>query len=185
MEINLNKTALVIIDLQKGIVGMQTAPHSGSLVVENAAKIAQAFASKGAFVVAVNVDFGQVPLRPIIDQAPRSTHPPQNWAEIVPEINKFKSVLITKRQWGAFYGTELDLQLRRRGVDTIILCGISTSIGVDTTAREAFQLGYQQIFIEDAMTASSLEEHRYSIEYIFPRIGRIRKTEDIMKAIMG
>jgi nicotinamidase-related amidase len=82
---------------------------------------------------------------------------------------------------GAFYGTELDLQLRRRGIDTIVLCGISTSVGVDTTAREAYQLGYNQIFAEDAMTAGEKEEHEYVCKYMFPRMGRIRTTEEVIK----
>ena len=98
----------------------------------------------------------------------------------MPELENSNNVhVITKRQWGAFYGTDLDLQLRRRGIDTIALCGISTGIGVDTTAREAFQHGYNQVFVEDAMTASTKEEHDYVCKYIFPRIGQIRTTEDV------
>jgi nicotinamidase-related amidase len=92
-------------------------------------------------------------------------------------------VIITKRQWGAFYGTELDLQLRRRGVDTIVLCGISTSIGVESTARDAYERGYNQIFVEDAMAARDVEEHRHTVRSLFPRIGRVRTTEEVLAAI--
>ncbi|MDB5083462.1 MAG: isochorismatase family protein [Bacilli bacterium] len=187
MELNANKTALVIIDLQQGVVGMTTEPYSATKIVENAAKLAEAFGAKGAFVVAVNVDFldGKDALKPITDQAAPSAPGPRrkDSSALVPEIDAVKSMLITKHQWGAFYGTELDLQLRRRGIDTIVLCGISTSIGVDTTAREAYQRGYQQVFAEDAMSALSAEEHRYTLKYIFPRIGRIRTTEDILRAL--
>ncbi|KZL89103.1 isochorismatase family protein YecD [Clostridium magnum DSM 2767] len=77
----------------------------------------------------------------------------------------------------------IDLQLRRRGIDTIVLCGVSTGIGVDTTAREAFQQGYNQIFVEDAMAAITKEEHDYVCKYIFPRIGKIRTTENIESSI--
>ena len=92
-------------------------------------------------------------------------------------------IVISKRQWGAFYGTELDLQLRRRGVDTIVLCGISTNIGVETTARDAFERGYQQVFVEDAMAARSAEEHTATATTLFPRIGRVRSTEEVVAAL--
>jgi nicotinamidase-related amidase len=181
------KTALVLIDLQKGIVALETFPHPASTVVAKAAALAAAFQAKGAFVAAVRVNFtdGKDALRPVTDQAPSAGIPARSaeWADLVPEVDAAKSILITKRQWSAFYGTELDLQLRRRGIDTIVLGGISTSIGVDTTAREAFQLGYQQIFAEDAMAALSEEEHLYTLKHIFPRIGRIRKSEEIMRAL--
>jgi nicotinamidase-related amidase len=186
LNLNLTKTALVIIDLQNGVVNLPTVPYSTSTVVSNAAKLAEAFRAKGAFVVAVNVDFldGQDALKPVIDQTPQSGRElPKNWAALVPEIDRAKSILITKRQWGAFYGTELDLQLRRRGIDTIVLCGIATNIGVGVTAVEAYQHGYQQIFVEDAMSALSEEEHRYSMTYLFPRMGQIRKTVDIVKTV--
>jgi nicotinamidase-related amidase len=91
--------------------------------------------------------------------------------------------IITKHQWGAFYGTELDLELRRRGLTTIVLCGIATNIGVESTARFAFEFGYNQIFVEDAMSALSLEEHTASVTKIFPRLGLVRKTNDILAAL--
>ena len=99
------------------------------------------------------------------------------------EIEIENAITITKRQWGAFYGTELDLQLRRRGIDTIVLCGISTSIGVDTTAREAYQHGYNQIFVEEAMTAGTKEEHDYVCKYIFPKIGKMRTSEEVISSL--
>ena len=102
----------------------------------------------------------------------------------MPELKaEISDIIITKRQWGAFYGTELDLQLRRRGVDTIILCGISTNVGVESTARDAFERGYQQIFVEDAMAAREAEDHRHTANTLFPRIGRIRSTEDVLAAL--
>jgi nicotinamidase-related amidase len=88
--------------------------------------------------------------------------------------------VVTKRQWGDFFGTDLDLQLRRRGIGTIVLCGISTSIGMDTTARDAFQHGYNQVFVEEAMTASAKEEHNYVVKTMFPRMGKIRTTEEVV-----
>lgn len=89
--------------------------------------------------------------------------------------------VVLKHQWGAFYGTDLDLQLRRRGINTIVLCGVSTDIGVKTTAREEYQNGYDQVFAEDAMAAMSKEEHDHTLKFIFPRIGIIRKTAEILE----
>ena len=184
--INLKSTALVVIDLQNGIAGRELKPYTGEVVVNNAVKLAKAFNEKDGFVVLVRVSTldGKDMLRPKIDIQGSAAKYSEGWDMIVPELSDINDTyLITKRQWGAFFGTDLDLQLRRRGIDTIVLCGISTSIGVDTTAREAFQRGYNQIFAEDAMTAASKEEHDYVCKNIFPRIGKIRRTEEILEKI--
>src|SRR5450756_1007511 len=111
------RTAFVVIDLQRGMVGAPTAPHPAGDVVAHAAAVA----------VALRAD-GRDALRPQADTPAWQPGPrPQDWAEIVPELGPEPGdLVITKRQWGAFYGTELDLQLRRRGIDTILLAGIST-----------------------------------------------------------
>lgn len=177
------KTALVVIDLQNGIVNRHHSPYTGAQVVQNAARLIDAFTEKGAFVVLVRVSTldGKDMLKPITDVELTMPELPKGWDDIVPELADFKNAyVITKRQLGAFYGTDLDLQLRRRGIDNIVLCGISTGFGVDTTAREAFQQGYNQIFVEDAMTANAKEEHDYVCKYIFPRMGRIRTSEEVI-----
>jgi nicotinamidase-related amidase len=113
-----------------------------------------------------------------------SSQMPVDWSEIVPELGKESSdFIITKKQWGAFYGTELDLQLRRRKIDTIVLCGIATCMGVESTARFAYEYGYNQIFAEDAMSSMSKEEHEHTVNKIFPRIGLVRTTKEILEAI--
>ena len=183
------KTAFISIDLQKGITSREMLPNKSKDVIKNAAKIAEAARANGIFVVLVNVSpfDGKDSLNPIIDNKPSwgNMTRSDDWSEIVPEMNQQKNDLkITKRQWGAFHGTELDLQLRRRSIDTIILCGISTNIGVETTAREAYQHGYNQIIAIDACSAMTEEEHVHTEKYIFSRIARIRKTEDIVNAIM-
>lgn len=186
-ELTLNPatSALVVIDLQKGIVGLPCAPYTGTDVVDHAAKLANAFREFGGFVVLVHVGTadGKDMLSPITDAKPGVMKRPPDFAEFVPELGqKPGDHIVTKRQWGAFYGTDLDLQLRRRHIDTIVLCGIATNIGVGMTAREAYQLGYHQVFVEDAMTALTKEQHEYELQYIFPRIGRIRKTEDVISS---
>ena len=185
--IDKSKTALVVIDLQKGIVGRQTAPYAAEIVVRNAAALAAAFRENGMPVFLVRVapsPDGKDALRPIADAAMPAQTPPPDWAEIVPEMGpKQGDFVITKRQWGAFYGTDLDLQLRRRGLAAIVLCGIATEFGVESTARDAYERGYQQVFASDAMTGLHAESHANAIERIFPRMGRVRGTEEIIAAL--
>lgn len=185
--IDKSKTAFVVIDLQKGVVGRQTAPYAPDFIVKNAAAIAEAFRKDNLPVFLVRVAFsadGKNALRPVVDTPWPAQKPPPDWTEIVPEMGpKPGDFIITKHQWGAFYGTGLDLELRRRGLTTIVLCGIATNIGVESTARFAFEFGYNQIFVEDAMSALSLEEHTASVTKIFPRLGLVRKTDDILAAL--
>ena len=191
MELKLDpgRTALVVIDLQNGIVAMPTGPRPSAEVVARAAQIAAALRAAGGTVVLVHVTpspDGKDGLRPLTDapaQAGGRSLPP-DWAEFVPELApQPNDIVITKRQWGAFYGTELDLQLRRRGIDTIVLCGISTSIGVESTARDAFERGYIQVFVEDAMASREAVEHAHTVATLFPRIGRVRNTEEVLAAL--
>lgn len=180
------KTALIVIDLQNGIVNRELSPFTGEQIVQNASKLINSFKEKGAFIVLVRVSSvdGKDMLKPNIDSKINPVQLQEGWDSLVPELTNIKNThIITKRQWGAFYGTDLDLQLRRRGIDTIVLCGISTGIGVDTTAREAYQHGYNQIFPEDAMTALMKEEHDYVCKYIFPRIGQVRTTEEVVSSL--
>jgi len=135
LSIDSKKTALVVIDLQKGIVGRETAPYSAASVVDNASHIADAFRAKKMPVFLVRVSMsedGKDRLNPVTDdQMMGMGSLPSDWAEIVPKMGPKKDdFVITKHQWGAFYGTELDLLLRRRGIDTIVLCGISTILGL-------------------------------------------------------
>ncbi|MCY8972507.1 isochorismatase family protein [Bacillus atrophaeus] len=168
LNINFQKTALALIDLQKGIVPVD---QSGKVVPNGFVKVA--------------FRDGTEALKPETD-APQqaSGEQPPDWAEFVPEIGeKENDYTVTKRRWGAFFGTDLDLQLRRRGIDTNVLCGIAANIGVESTAREAFQLGYQQIVITDAMAAFSAEQHESTLRFIFPRIGETRTTEEFLTQV--
>jgi nicotinamidase-related amidase len=179
------KTALVVIDLQKGIARLETAPRRSSEVIANAARLAAALRAQGAFIVLVRVSGsadGKDRLHPDCDQPMMAgTKLPEDWSEPVPEMSaQAGDHVVTKRQWGAFYGTDLDLQLRRRGITTIVLCGIATCYGVESTARDAYERGYQQIFVEDAMASRSAAEHEHTIRTILPRIGRIRSTGDVL-----
>ncbi|MGC9157865.1 MAG: hydrolase [Terracidiphilus sp.] len=185
------RTAVVVIDLQKGIAGMPGgAPHARATVVARCARLLAAARAAAAQPVLVHV--GGAPdgadrLRTRTDQTWRMPTPPQpDWSDLVSELDQQPGdVVIFKRQWGAFYGTDLDLQLRRRGLDTIVLCGISTEYGVESTARDAYERGYELVFAEDAMTGICAESHQNSVERIFPRLGRVRSTARIVAALGG
>lgn len=186
-KISAEHTAVVVIDLQKGITSFPTAPHNPQDVINNSVQVIEKARKSNMPVFLVHVtpsaDFKDA-LRPEADNVMAFSDLPSDWAEYVPQLNVQPSdIQITKRHWGAFYGTELDLQLRRRGITTILLCGISTNIGVESTARVAYELGYNQIFIEDAMAARSEEEHHFPVHTIFKRMGRVRSTKEVLEAL--
>lgn len=180
------KTVLVVIDLQRGIAAQPTKPYPAQEVIKNAAKLVNTFRKNDMPVFLVHVILTkETMLNVLSDESfsrPSAFSP--DWSEFVPEISPTpKDIVIAKRQWGAFYGTDLELQLRRRGMNTIVLCGISTDFGVESTARFAYEYGFQQIFAEDAMASRSEEQHNAAVNFIFKRIGRVRKTDEILKAL--
>jgi nicotinamidase-related amidase len=189
LGLELHRTALVLIDLQQGILALPVGPHGGAAVLERSVALAQACIAAGVPVVCINVAFdpgNALRLKQPVDAAPPgpTSAMPANWSELVPEVAALPGAIrITKRQWGAFHGTELDLQLRRRGITTIILGGIATNFGVESTAREAWQHNYAVIVAEDACAGMNAEMHRFAIHSIFPRIARVRTTAEIRAAL--
>jgi nicotinamidase-related amidase len=190
LKLDAQHTAIVVIDLQKGITGRPGAPHSTVAVIEQCVRLLRQARRVGARPVLVHV--GGAPdgadrLHATADQAMRITGSmPPDWSELIPELEQQPTdIVILKRQWGAFYGTDLDLQLRRRALHTVVLCGIATEFGVESTARDAYERGYELIFAADAMTGVTAESHADAIERIFPRIGRVRGTEEIIAALQG
>ena len=176
-------TALVLIDLQQSVVALPVVPHPAAEVVANAVRLLERFRALGSTVVLVRVAFldGKDRLNLPVDAPPPGR---MGKSELIPEVGpKENDIVITKRQWGAFYGTELDLQLRRRGIRTIVIGGIATNFGVESTARDAFERGYEQVFAEDAMSSLSAEGHRFAVNVVFPRIGRVRSTDDVLQAL--
>jgi len=186
LTIDTTKTALVVIDLQKGVTVQPTRPYPVQDVIGNAALLAGAFRKRRMPVFLVHVAQTEgTSLNVISDESfVRSGPLPPDWSEFVPGIGPEQSdIIITKRQWGAFYGTDLELQLRRRGMNTIVLCGISTDFGVESTARFAYEYGFQQVFAADAMASRTDEQHDAAVRFIFPRMGRVRTTREILAAL--
>ena len=179
-------TALVVIDLQKGIAAQPAKPYSPQDVIKNAAALAHSFRKNGMPVFLVHVvTTKETMLEVVSDESfARPAVLPPDWSAFVPELGPAESdIIIAKKQWGAFYGTDLELQLRRRGMKTIVLAGIATDFGVESTARFAYEYGFQQIFAEDAMSSRSEEQHNAAVNFIFRRMGRVRKTEEILRAV--
>jgi nicotinamidase-related amidase len=187
LTLDVTSTALVVIDLQKGIAeDPSLEPYSAQQVIANAAILLQAFRKKGMAVFLVRVELARsIALAPASDLPPLDPlDSPPGFADLVPEMTPLPlDTIITKRQWGAFYGTELDLHLRRRGIRTLVLCGITTDYGVESTARSAYERGYQQVFAEDAMTAASEAQHTMAVDSILKRLGRVRSTRAIVDAL--
>ena len=174
--------ALVAIDLQKGIVGMPTV-HSTDEIVGRTAQLARAFRDRGLPVVLVNVS-DRAPGRTDAG-APKFAFPP-DWTELVPGLEQQPGdLLITKQRVGAFIGTALDDSLRRRGVTQIFLTGVATGSGVESTARSAYDFGYNVVFVTDAMTDRDAETHRHCVEKAFPKLGETATTDDVLKMLSG
>jgi nicotinamidase-related amidase len=169
--------ALVVIDLQKGVVGMATV-HPMAEIIGQTARLARTFRERGLPVALVNVS-GLAPGRTDAGR-PKFSFPP-DWTELVPELEQHPDdLIVTKQRWGAFLGTTLDDALRKRGVTQIVLTGVATSAGVESTARSAYDLGYNVVLVADAMTDRDAESHRHCVEKIFPRMGETATTEEVL-----
>jgi nicotinamidase-related amidase len=171
------KAALVIIDLQKGVVSYPTA-HPIDDVVKRASELAAAFRRHGLPVVLVNVA-GGAPGR--TEQSYSATERPADWVDLVPELNRQpQDHLVTKNTWGAFTNTNLYAHLKGLGVTQIVVAGVATSIGVESTARHAHELGFHVALAVDAMTDLNLDAHNHSVTWIFPRLGENGTTDEIL-----
>ena len=168
--------ALIVIDLQKGIVALPPA-DAAAAVVEKAARLSHAFRRQGRPVALVSV-VGAAPGRTDV------THPagelPHDFAELLPELGQHPDdIVVQKQRWGAFSTTELHDELRRRDVTQLVLCGIATSMGVESTARFAHEYGYDVVIVRDAITDPNQVAHEHSLQTVFPQIAQVRDAEDL------
>ena len=174
-------TALIIIDLQKGIVGLPCA-HPMNDIVQHALELIGAFRQKALPVVLVNVAGGATGRT---EQARKLTDLPADWSELVPELDAQASDhKVTKRTWGAFMHTDLHEHLQSLGVTQVVVAGVATSIGVESTARQAYELGYNVTLATDAMTDMNADAHDNSVTRIFPRLGETGSTADILERVL-
>lgn len=170
------KTALIVIDLQKGITAFPTA-HPMNEVLTKASTLAEAFRNRELPVVLVNVDGGAPGRSERTFKGPF----PDGFADLVPELNKQPNDhLVTKRTWGAFTNTDLEDYLKKQGVTQVVIVGVATSIGVESTARQAHERGFNVTLAVDAMTDLDADAHTNSITKIFPRLGESGTTKEII-----
>lgn len=174
-------TALIVIDLQKGIAG-HAFVHSFAGVLEKTRSLLGAFREAALPVVLVNVA-GRAPGR--TEQGPRSNVTlAEGWTDLSPELDQQPGdLVVTKRSWGAFATTDLEEQLKARGVTQVVVTGLVTSGGVEATARQAYEQGFNVTLALDAMTDLREEAHDYSVRNVFPRIGETGSTEEIVSML--
>jgi nicotinamidase-related amidase len=187
-RLDIASTALVLIDLQEGILAYPYAPRSASTVQETALGLVEAFRAAGGLIVFTRVvyapTFADALQQPVDRPLPGASGLPTNWATFPAALKVGeRDVIIEKRNWGAFYGTDLDLQLRRRGIRTLVLGGVATNMGVESTARDAWERNYNLVFAEDAISSMAEEMHNFSITTIFPLMGRVRTAAEVIAAI--
>ena len=172
--------ALVVIDLQKGFAGLPTV-HPVGEIIDRSAQLARVFRERGLPVVLVNVT---APAPGRTDAGVRTFPRPDGWTELVPELEQHPDDhIITKQRPGAFAGTTLDDYLRQRGVTQIFLTGVATSMGVEATARHAYDLSYNVALVVDAMTDLDADSHRHCLEKVFPRLGETGITDGVLKLL--
>ena len=174
-------TALIVVDLQKGIVNGKFIHPIGEIIDRTRALI-DAFRAKNLPVVLVNVA-GRAPGR--TEQGPRSnTTFSDGWTDLLPQLDQQPSdIVVTKRSWGAFATTDLEHQLKARGVTQVVVTGVATSVGVEATARQAYEHGFNVTLALDAMTDLRDDAHEYSIRSVFPRVGETGSTQEIISLL--
>jgi len=172
------KPALIVIDLQAAI-----APHAAPSVIGNNVELTNAFRAKGHTVVLVNVDAG-APGRTEENPEGGAMQLPAKAAELIPELGRADDdILVTKKTWGAFSNPKLHEELQKRGVTQVFVTGVATSIGCESTARQAHELGYHVVVIPDAMGDLTERGHNDAVEVIFPRLGQVSSTAEVLAAI--
>jgi nicotinamidase-related amidase len=176
------KPALVVIDLQKGTVAAPTV-HPAELIVQQSVYLATAFRRHGLPVVLVNVVPGGA-LGRIQKDRPSGAAASPDWAELVAELDAQPSdYLVTKQRRSAFHNTSLDAHLRDLSVTQVVLTGISTTSGVESTARAACDHDFNVVLVTDAMTDVDADAHANSIERIFPRLGETATTIEVLEMV--
>lgn len=173
-------TALVLVDLQRGVVGRDVGPHPADTVVENAVQLAEAFRAAGAPVVLVRTEPGEGPPQPV-DVGGTGRQPVLG--DVIEELRPQGDVTVVKRTWGAFHRTDLDAELRGRGVVTVVLAGLATNFGVESTARAAHEHGYAVVVVEDATSSTDAAMHEFAVTRVLPFLARVTTTSAVIAAL--
>jgi nicotinamidase-related amidase len=174
-------TALIVVDLQKGLRGSPFV-HPIDAVIERTRVLIDAFRAYGLPIVLVNVT-GGAPGR--TEQPRRNIEAfPKDFAELLPELGQQPGdIFVTKRTWGAFSSTDLEDRLKTLGVTQIVITGVATGTGVEATARQGYEQGFNVTLATDAMTDARAEAHHYSINNVFPRLGETGTVQEIIELL--
>lgn len=165
LNLDIPRTALVLVDLMPRIIALPTGPHSGEQVLERCLRIVDAFRRRGGLVVWVRVE------------RPGAAQPDGSELAVEP---RERDVVVVKKSWGAFGSSAIDEELRKRDIQTIVLAGIATNFGVESTGRGADDHGYDTVFVTDAMTGLDGQAHDFAVEYVFPKLGKVVTTEELL-----
>lgn len=173
-------TALIVVDLQKGIISLPGIQAVDELIA-HARVLADTFRASGLPVVLVNVA-GTAPGR--TEQPRPAIARPEGWTDLIPELNQQpEDIIVTKRTWGAFASTDLEAQLKARNVTQVVIAGVATGVGVESTARQAFEAGFNVTLAVDAMADMRSEVHDFCIRNVFPRLGETGTSQDIINLL--
>lgn len=189
-RLDAGRTCLLLFDFLVGHVRKDAPTRERyAPVLANAAKLLAAARETGAMVAYARADH----------RADRATHAPiitdsenrpplitggSPEAGIVSELEpRPGEYLVPKHRWSAFFGTYLDHALRTRGIDTIVLCGGTTEIGVASTAYAARDLGYNLIVASDACSSPKRDVNEQFMREVFPRLARVRTTAQVLEML--
>jgi nicotinamidase-related amidase len=164
LNLDVRRTALVLIDLMPRIIAMPTAPHTGEQVLERCLRLADGVRAAGGLVVHVRVE------RP-------GAQPDGSELATSPHAD---DVVVVKTSWGAFPSSGIDAELRKRDIETVVLGGIATNFGVESTGRGADDHGYSTVFVADAMSGLDQHAHDFAVEYVFTRLGVVVTTDELL-----
>lgn len=186
MKIDPTTTALVLVDMQVGVTAMPLQPHSADEVLANAARLVEAFRAAGGLVAFVRVSYGEGNVLQV--RVPHdfgyAFEPPAGWDVLDPRLGAAdEDLVVTKHVVNGFHQTDLDLQLRRRGIQTLVVGGIATHQGAEGTIRGAHDHGYHQVLVEDAMSAITPVQHHHAVTEIFPLFGHVTSTDAVIAAL--
>jgi len=171
-------TALLVVDLQKGILP-GVLPPPVAAVADRTRALLDAFRARKLPVVLINAA-GVAPGR---TEQPRRMPDtlPEGFTDFLPELNpQPDDIVVTKFTWGAFATTDLQARLKALGVTQVVVTGVATGTGVEATARQAFEAGFNVTLAVDAMFDPRAEAHAYSVASVFPRLGETGTADEII-----
>jgi nicotinamidase-related amidase len=128
-------------------------------------------------------------LRPWTPDNPPPTRPPHGAGSpglrVLAELGqRAEDYDIPKHRWSAFAGTHLELSLRSRGIETILLVGGSTHVGIASTAYAARDMDFQVVVVRDGCHGFP-EQREFFLDKVFPRMCRVRTVDEVLAALSG